>query len=253
MKQWLGRLVVLLAVFAASGCLVVGNASADSSNSAHYQFIDSEVGGGGLGTSSSPNYQSILSTADNVVSSGSSDPSSTNYTVAGGSQTPHDPTLSIAITNGAATFNSEFSTTSTATATAQFSVEDYTSYGYVVQIVGKTPSNGTHSIPAMSNGSSGPTTSSQGTEQFGINLVQNTTPSVGSAPDYGQFGLASAKPEPNYNTANNFYYSDGDSIASSPKSSGQITYTISYMVNVGQLTPGGVYSSNQSVICTGTF
>ena len=253
MKQWLGRLIVLLVVFAASGSLVVGSAYADDSSSAHYQFINSDVGGGGLGTSSSPDFQSVLSTADNAASSGSGDSSSADYTVAAGSQTPHDPTLSIAITNGNATFNSEFSATSTATATAQFSVEDYTSYGYVVQIVGNTPSNGSHSIPAMSNGSGGSTTSSPGTEQFGINLVQNTTPNVGSAPNYGQFGAATAKPEPNYDTANSFYYSNGDSIASSPKSSGQIIYTISYMVNVGQLTPGGQYSSNQSIICTGTF
>jgi hypothetical protein len=253
MKQWLGRLVVLLVVFAASGSLIVGSAYADDSSSAHYQFVNSEVGGGGLGTSSSTNFQSILSTADNVVSSGSSDSSSANYTVAAGSQTPHNPTLSIAITNGNATFNSEFSATSTATATAQFQVEDYTSYGYVVQIVGNTPSNGSHAIPAMGNVSTGPVSPTQGTEQFGLNLTQNTTPSVGSTPNYGQFGTTTAKPEPNYNIANKFLYSSGDSVAYSPKSSGQITYTISYMVNVGQLTPGGNYTSNQSIICTGTF
>lgn len=253
MKMWMGRLTVLLALLIACSGLFVGIAYADDSTSAHYQFIDSDVGGGGLGTSSSPDYQSVLSTADNAASSGSGDSSSTNYTVAAGSQTPHDPTLSVGITNGSATFNNEFSTTSTATATAQFEVEDYTSYGYIVQIVGNTPTNGSHSLAAMSNGHGGPTTSSQGTEQFGINLVQNTTPNVGSAPNYGQFGLTSAVPEPNYNTANNFYYYNGDTIVSSPKSSGQITYTISYMVNVGQLTPGGQYSSNQSVICTATY
>lgn len=253
MKQWPGRLIVLLVVFAASSSLVVGSAYADGSSSAHYTFINSEVGGGGIGTSASPSYESVLSTADNAISSGSSDPSSTHYTVAAGSQTPHNPTLSVAILNGAATFNNEFSTTSTATASAQFQVEDYTSYGYVVQIVGNPISNGTHTIPAMSNGSGGPTTSSQGNEQFGINLVANTTPSVGTAPNYGQFGATGALPEPNYNTPNSFYYSSGDTIASSPKSSGQITYTISYMVNVGQLTPGGNYTSNQSIICTGTF
>lgn len=258
MKQLLGRLVVLLVVFAASNILIVGSVYADSSGSAHYQFIDSEVGGGGLGTSSSPDYESILSTADNAVSSGSSDPSSTNYAVAAGSQTPHEPGLSIAIVNGDANFNSLFGPASTATASAQFSVVDYTSYGYVVQIVGDTPHNGTHYIPAMSNGSGGPTTSSPGFEQFGINLVKNTSPAVGADPDRGQFGASStyANPTANYDVnspASQFYYLDGDTIAKSTKSSGQITYTISYVVNVSDLTPGGQYTSNQSIICTAAY
>lgn len=253
MKEWLGRLTVLLTVLIASGSLVVGVAYADSSSSAHYTFINSDVGGGGLGTSSSLNFQSVLSAGDNAVSSGTGNPSSTNYQVAAGSQTPHAPTLSIAIVSAGATFTNLFSPTGPSTAMAQFSVEDYTSYGYTVQIVGDTPHNGSHYIPAMTNGSNGPTTSSPGTEQFGLNLVKNTSPAVGNNPDYGQFGLAAAKPEPNYNSPNSFYYSNGDTIASSPKSSGQITYTISYMVNVGDLTPGGQYASNQSIICTGTF
>jgi hypothetical protein len=253
MNKWTGRLAVLLAIFAACSGLFVGIAYADASSSAHYTFENSDLGGGGLIPSTSTDYTSVLSAGDNAVSSGTGNSASTHYQVQAGSQAPKDPTLSIAIVNGTASFNTLFGPTVTATATAQFSVVDYTSYGYVVQIVGNTPNNGTHSIPAMNNGSGGATTSSPGNEQFGINLVQNTTPSVGSAPNYGQFGAATAAPEPNYNTANQFYYSSGDSIASSPKSSGQITYTISYMVNVNSITPGGQYSSNQSIICTGTY
>lgn len=253
MKKWLGRLAALLIVAVSSGVVFIGVAYADSSQSAHYVFENSDLGGGGLIQSNSVHYKTMDSTGDNFASSLGNDSSSTNYQVAAGSVTPKDPTLSIAILNGTASFNQLFSPTTTATATAQFSVEDYTSYGYVVQIVGNTPTNGSHSIPAMNNGSGGPTVSSPGFEQFGINLVANTSPSVGTNPNYGQFGAITAKPEPNYNTANNFLYSSGDSIAYSPKSSGQITYTLSYMVNVSDLTPGGQYTSNQSIICTGTY
>lgn len=252
MKKWLGRLAALFIVVVSSGSIFIGIAYADSSQSAHYQFVNSDLGGGGLIQASSPSFKSVEST-DNFASSGSGNTSSASYTVAAGSQTPHDPALSVAITNGAATFNTLFSPTTTATATAQFSVIDYTSYGYAVQIVGGTPSNGTHAIPAMNNGSGGPTSPALGFEQFGLNLVKNTAPNVGADPDYGQFGATTAKPEPNYDTANKFLYSAGDSIASSPKSSGQITYTISYMVDVGDMTPGGQYTSNQSIICTGTY
>ncbi len=253
MKKWLGRVAALLIVIASCGSIFIGIAHADSSQSAHYQFVNTDLGGGGLIQASSPDFKSVESTADNFASSGTGNTSSASYQVAAGSQAPHDPALSVAIVNGAATFNTLFSPTTTATATAQFSVIDYTSYGYAVQIVGNTPSNGSHTIPAMNNGSGGPTSPTLGIEQFGINLVKNTAPNVGADPGYGQFGATTAKPEPNYDTANNFLYSAGDSVASSPKSSGQITYTISYMVDVGDTTPGGNYTSNQSIICTGTY
>ena len=249
MKKWLGSAIALLVVVTSCGGLFVGIAYADSSSSAHYTFINSDLGGGGLVQAHSTNYKSVESTGDNAVGNSSS----ANYTAAAGSVNPKDPTLSIGLINGNATFNQAFSPTATATATAQFSVVDYTSYGYVVQIVGNAPTNGAHSIAPMSNGSGGPTTSSTGTEQFGINLTQNSSPSVGALPNYGQFGAVSAGPEPHYNTANNFMYSNGDTVAYSPKSSGQVTYTVSYMVNVGDLTPGGQYTSNQSIICTGTY
>lgn len=253
MKKWLGRLTALLIVVVSSGSIFIGIAYADSSSSAHYTFINSDLGGGGLVQSNSTNYKTMESVGDNFASSGTGDSASTNYQVAAGSVTPKDPRLTISIVNGGASFNGLFGPTTTATASAQFSVIDYTSYGYVVQIVGNTPQNGSHSIPAMSNGSGGPTTSTPGYEQFGINLVKNTSPAVGADPDYGQFGATTAKPVTNYGTPNNFYYSNGDTIATSPKSSGQVTYTISYMVNVSDLTPGGQYSSNQSVICTATY
>jgi hypothetical protein len=85
-----------------------------------------------------------------------------------------------------------------------------------------------------------------------MNLVANTSPiSFGANPDHGQFGFGSAST--NYGTANNFRFVNGETIASAPKSSGQTIYTISYLVNVNSLTPGGNYTSSQTLICTGTF
>ena len=57
----------------------------------------------------------------------------------------------------------------------------------------------------------------------------------------------------NYNTANNFRYNGGETIASAPKTSGQTNYTISYIVNAATTTPGGSYSGNQTLVCTGTY
>jgi len=211
--------------------------------STNYKFDESALGVGGLPNSSSTNYQGSSSTGDVGVG----EASSANYQVQGGSQTTNDPSLSFIVNGTSANFGN-FSSTAASTATATFSVLNYTSYGYVVQIAGTPPSNGSHTIAAM--GSTG--TSTPGFEQFGINLVANTSPSsVGANPNQGQFGYGVATA--NYNTANNFRYVSGETIAQAPKSSGATTFTISYLVNVGALTPGGQYSGDQTLIVTGTY
>lgn len=211
--------------------------------SAHYRFDESTLGAGGLIQSSSANYQASSSTGDLVVgNSGSS-----NYQMNAGSQTTNDPALSFSMNSGNVSFGS-FNPTSAAVTTAKFSVSNYTSYGYVVQIAGTPPTNGSHVIPAMAT--TGP--SQTGVEQFGINVVANTLPvSVGANPDNGGFGFGAASA--NYGTPNKYRFVSGETIASAPKSSGQTIYTISYIVNVADLTPGGIYMSNQTLIVTGTY
>jgi hypothetical protein len=155
--------------------------------------------------------------------------------------------LAFAILNPNVSFGA-FSAGTTAVATATFGVVDYTSYGYIVQIVGTPPTRGTHALPGMST--TGP--SQAGTEQFGINLVANTSPgSFGANPDHGQFGVGSAAS--NYDTPNNYRFVNGETIASAPKSSGQTIYTISYIVNVNSISPAGAYTGDQTLICSGTY
>jgi hypothetical protein len=256
LKRFVRIVVTCAAILVVCAGLFVGIAYAQDPSSAHFQFIESDLGGGGLVPASSTNYQSVQS----VNNTGVGTSSSSNFQFQGGTPTEKDPMLTLAILNNNATFNNLFSPSAASTATAEFSVVDYTSYGYAVQIVGNTPSNGNHSIPAMSDGSSGPTTSTPGFEQFGMNVVKNTSfcgvgCDVGADPNRGQFGASSAyaNPTANFNTPNSFYYSSGDTIVQSTKSSGEIDYTISYVVNVSSLTPGGQYSSNESIICTGTY
>ena len=212
-------------------------------NSTHYHLDESLVGGGGLVQSSSSSFQS----RQDIGSAAVGDSSSTNFQIDSGNITPAYPALIFGITNNNATFN-DFSPLAAATATSTFQVSDYTSYGYVVQILGNPPQSGPHTITAMAAGD----VSRPGTEQFGINLVHNTSPrSFGADPDHGQFGFGSAAT--NYDTPNTFRYVQGETIVSAPKSSGVTTYTISYIVNVTSVTPGGSYASNQELVCTGTF
>lgn len=219
------------------------NAFAETLSSNNYRFDESSLGAGGLNQSTSPNYQSSSTLGDLAIGNSAS----SNFQVDAGSKTTNDPTLSFAINNASANFGN-FSATATATATATFSISNYTSYGYVVQIAGEPPRNGSQVITAL------PTETSPvaGTKQFGINLVANTIPtSVGANPNHGLFGVGDAAP--NYATPNKYRYVSGETIATSPASSGVTTYTMTYMVNVESLMIGGQYTANQTLIVTGTY
>jgi hypothetical protein len=226
-------------------CVVctVSVAYAETPQSSNYRFDESTIGSGGLIQSNSANFQGSNASGDLAVGNSASE----NFQIEAGSHTTNDPTLAFAINRADASFGS-FSASNPTTATASFSVANYTSYGYVVQIFGTPPTNGNHIITPMATTN----TSQTGIEQFGVNLVANTLPiSVGANPNNGQFGFGSASS--NYATSNSYRYVSGETIASAPKSSGLTTYTLSYLVNVGSLTPGGQYKSNQTLVVTGTF
>lgn len=254
MLKRFGELVGACALVLGGIGLLAGVAGAEALQSSNYQFVESHLGNGGLLNSSSASYVLGASLGDTGVGNSSSD----NYQVNAGSKTTADPALSVIIDNSTPSFGS-FSPATTATATSSFQVLDYTSYGYTVLLMGNPPHYGNHTIAAM--GTTSPEASQTGLEQFGVNLVENADPNdptnpakhVGANPDYGQFGATEAKPTTDYNTPDKFRYVSGEAIATSPKSSGLVKYTISYIVNVGSLTPGGAYQSNQSIVVIGTY
>jgi hypothetical protein len=99
------------------------------------------------------------------------------------------------------------------------------------------------------------TASSAGTEQFGINLKANTSPTTFGAnpsqfPD-SSFGFGFAAP--GYDTANLYKYVKNDVIAKSNSSSGRTDYTISYIFNISNVTPAGIYTLNHDLVAIGTF
>jgi hypothetical protein len=216
--------------------------------SPNYRFDETDLGGGGLIQSKSANYGTVLSVGDNAIANSAS----ASFQFDAGSQQTPDPALAFIITNSAASFGS-FSATAAATATSTFTVSNYTSYGYVVQIMGSPPTNAGHVIDTMGTDAlGGPQASSPGSEQFGINLVANTSPaSVGANPVQSIFGVGEIAT--NYDTPNLYRYVSGETIATAPKSSGVTAYTITYLVNVNSLTPGGEYISRQQLVVIGTY
>ena len=234
-----GALLGLVACFMA----VVVYSDVDAQQSTNYRFEETAIGTNSLLESGSTNFQIQSATGDLSVGNAAS----TNYQIETGTQTTNDPNLSFALVDASAGFGS-FSSTAAATATASFVVTNYTSYGYIVQVEGAPPSNGSHQIDPILTSD----TSQVGTEQFGINLVANTSPSsVGSNPDNGISGFGEIAT--GYDTPNQYQFNSGDTIAQAPKSSGETIYTITYLVNVEALTPGGQYSSNQTLVVVGTY
>lgn len=236
----------IYSAYASIWSIVVGivfSVSVNALQSANYQLIEPLVGGIGSTNSSSANFQSRSAGA--VIGVGTSSDSSSQ--VEAGHVTTPNPALAFGIINDNVSF-STFSPTTTSTATSSFEVSDYTSYGYIVQIFGTPPTNGSAVITPLSSNAA----PQVGINQYGINLVANTMPiSFGANPNFGQFGFGSIAT--NYDTANSYRFDNGDEIAYSSKSSGLTLYTISYIVNVNSLDPGGQYVATQNIVCTATY
>lgn len=242
----LRRLWGVLGLSVLLACVVSGMFSAAHAAgpaSTNYRLDESSIGPGGFVQSASASYRADSASGDLAIGNSAS----TGYQVEAGSITTNDPALTVAI-NGVTSSFTAFSPSTASTATATFSISNYTSFGYSVQIVGGTLKNGSHSLPAMASTGA----SSTGTEQFGMNLVANTSPSnVGSNPVYDIFGVGDVAA--NYDTPNQFRYVSGETIATADKSSGRTTYTITYLANVAPLTEGGTYKTKQTIVVVGTY
>lgn len=225
---------------------VVATAVLAQSSSSNYKIEESYIGPGGQLDSSSSSYEARASLGDTGVGYGES----ANFALWSGYTTTGDPYLEMVVPAATEDMGT-LSTTTTGTADHTFYVRTYLASGYTVTSYSEPPTNNSYSLTNLTT----PTASNQGTEQFGINLVANTVPATFGAnptqyPDstFG-FGYAAA----GYNTANLYKYVKGDAIARSDSSSGRTDYTISYIINMQPLTPGGVYVMKHNLIATSTF
>ena len=226
--------------------------------SANYGVNETFFGSGGALNSCSTTYCTKQSAGELTVGN----TASTTYQAQAGFNTDRAPYLQF-IVNTTNIDVGTLDTSHTKSATATFSVKTYLASGYVVVNASPPPKNGSVTLNALSS----PTTSTTGTEQFGINVVANSCPannptsgaggcsgSLGAVPSQVpgsgfSFGAAAS----GYNTSNNFKYVNGDTIASSSTSSGETDYTISYLFNVSNITAGGTYTMQHILVATSTF
>lgn len=217
-----------------------GTAFAVTSSSSKYQVTETEFGASSTKKSCSDQYCARVSIGDMGSGSGKSAGTAATF----GSITSDEPLLEVIVDPGVSNLG-DLAAETTATKTTNVRVRSYLSDGYVLQIVGNAPKYGNHTINTLST----PTASSAGTEQFGINAVANTSPSVGAAPlqvpssqtSYGEVVSG-------YNTPNLFKYTSGDVVARSLTESGRTDYTISMIVNISNSTPAGHYSGDFSAV-----
>ncbi len=134
---------------------------------------------------------------------------------------------------------------STKSATSQFAVSTNDPAGYVVSIHGTTMTSGNNIIPANNP----PAPSIKGKSQFGINLRSNSNPAVGQEAG----GVGTGVPKPLYGIPNQFYFVPNSLVASSPLPTDYTVFTASYVVNVSQSQPTGVYSTTSSYVATAAF
>lgn len=208
--------------------------------------------GSGSGDATSTSYKSSAGLGTNGVGNSSS----ANYRSTAGFITPNQPYLELQVT--AATIDlGVLSPSVTATGTANFMVRTYLSGSYAVYTMSPPPTSEGGAVLAPISVAAN---SVAGTEQFGINLVANTSPATfGSNPaNIPDNSYADGHAAPGYNTTNQYKYNQGDVIAGSPttagkQATGETDYTISYIANIAPLTKAGLYTMVHDIVAVATY
>lgn len=250
-------------------CLVIGLLSSITlgavsiyaqSSSTNYKVEEVMFGTGGELETCSGSYCAQSSTGAPAVGNTSSN----NFDATAGGTTQADPFLEMTVTGATVSFGTMTDTvTSTGSAQAgacncSFYVRTYLSSEYVIVTASQPPTNGSgDSLDAKSTLGAPITTDS--VEEFGINVVDNSSPNMGADPvNQPDNTFADGQAATDYNVPNQFKYGVGDVIARSQATPGNqavgvTEYTISYIAKPGFNTPAGFYEMVHDLIAVPTF
>ncbi len=218
------------------------------------EVIFGSGGSYGYGAGSASTCSSLYCANETVGETGVGNTAGGAYQAWAGFNTFRTPSLTFVVTSGSIDLG-VLKPGTTTTANTTFSVKSYLANGYIVTTDANPPNMGSHYLNKLTTAQASNST----VEQFGMNLVANTT-ICGAPANFGSnpvqvpgntfsFGQAAS----GYNTCGLFQYNNGDTIAQSTKSSGETDYTISYIYNVTPVTPGGTYTFYQTLVATSTF
>lgn len=239
MRSWRLRYfgsVILLLVVSIIGASYV---SATTSSSTNYQTTQTHFGPASTSHSCSGSYCSEVS-----IGSAGATPS-TGYSTSFTSAPDGKPSLSMIIDPGVSNLG-VLSTDATAYKIMTVKVRSQLSGGYTLQVVGDAPHVGSNYLKT----SASPVASQPGHEQFGVNVVKNTSPKVGSDPNQIVKGSSGdgGKVASNYGSANKFMYHPDDLVASSGEQSSETSYTISMIINISGSTVPGHYAGDFQIL-----
>ena len=214
------------------------------SSSNNYEINEYFIGPGGELDLNSASFNARATLGD----LGSGNFSSTNYQLYAGFTTTEDPFIELVV-NQATIDMGVLDGSTTGTGNGTFSVRTYLAEGYVIHTGGGLPtSESGATIDAMAAQAA----STQGIEQFGMNLAANSSPIVfGAGPTQGFNGQGVVTDD--YNDDGLFKYDEGQAVATSAASTGVTNYTASYIMNVSPITEAGLYQTAQSFIVTSTY
>ncbi len=249
--MWRKQIYKLMQVVAVALLVLQPSLHAQTSSSTNFQVNEYQFGSGGELENSSTNFKAQT----NLGSLGVGRSSSTNYDLEAGFLTPNEPFLELFVNS--ATINlGTLDTASTGTGSGTFWVRTYLSSAYIVQTMSQPPTSeggavinakGTLGAPIL------------GTEEFGINLVDNSSPDIGAnALNVPDNSFADGTVATGYNTVNQFKYGVGDIIASAAatignQAVGRTDYTISYIANISSITEAGSYTMQHDIVAVPTF
>jgi len=222
--------------------VIAANARTESTN---YIIWADVFGAGGTEGSSSTNYGLQDTLGESAVLSATT--TSSNYGIKAGFRELYpDQYLSFSASAAAVNFGT-LSVTTAKTASHTMTIETNAAKGFIITVSGATLTRGVNTITAIGASSA---VSNPGTEQFGINLVANVSPSVGANPS-GTAPIGSAAGS--YGTANQFAFNSGDTVASASNDISQTVLTVSYLANIASGTEGGTYTTTLTYTATANF
>ncbi|MDB5169043.1 MAG: hypothetical protein JWO41_399 [Candidatus Saccharibacteria bacterium] len=117
--------------------------------------------------------------------------------------------------------------------------------GYSITMGGLTMTSGNNAVNALTASD----VSRPGTSQFGLNLVPNVSPNVGSTPS----GRGVAAPLANYAQPNFYRFVSGETLVSNPTTDDVRLFTVSYIINVPITQAPGVYASTITYVALANF
>jgi hypothetical protein len=153
--------------------------------------------------------------------------------------------LNCSSSNGSLVNFGELEPGRTSSVTTQFAAATNSPTGLQVFLNGQTLTSGNNVIPAIASR----TASNAGSSQFGVNLRANSSPSIGA----NSSGPGTTQATTDYNTQNQYKFASGEVIARSALPTDYNLFTVSYIANVSEDQPAGVYATTLAYTALVTF